>query len=76
MEEIEVTQEQAYRSISAAYDSVNLVNALRAQGSLTEEEQGILDRNVEHLRVMMEKRWFLRWLNLDQRLEINSIIEQ
>lgn len=38
---------------SAAMDSVNLINALMAQDSRTTEEQDTVDRNVEHLQLMV-----------------------
>ena len=38
---------------SAAMDSVNLINALMAQDSRPTEEQDTVDRNVEHLQLMV-----------------------
>ena len=43
---------QQYR---ASMDSVNLINKLLAKPSLTEEEQDTVDRNVEHLKIMVAK---------------------
>ncbi len=40
---------------SASLDSVNLINDLLAKPSLTEEEQKCIDRNVEHLEIMVAK---------------------
>ena len=40
---------------SASMDSVNLINKLLAKPSLTEEEQDTVDRNVEHLEIMVAK---------------------
>jgi len=40
---------------SASLDSVNLINDLLAKPSLTEEEQECIDRNVEHLEIMVAK---------------------
>ena len=40
---------------SASMDSVNLINDLLAKPSLTEEEQDRLNRNVEHLKIMVAK---------------------
>ena len=39
-------------------DSVNLINALVAQDSLTSEEQDTVDRNVEHLQLMVAKDYW------------------
>ena len=68
----EQTPEQVQRSISAAFDSVNLINQLKAQTSLTEEEQDRVNRNVEHLRIMLGKEWFSEGLTEQQKTDINS----
>ena len=70
----EQTPEQVQRSISAAFDSVNLINQLKVQPSLTEEEQDRLNRNVEHLRIMLAKEWFSEGLTEQQRIDINSCL--
>jgi len=70
----EQTPEQVQRSISAAFDSVNLINQLKAQPSLTEEEQDRVNRNVEHLRIMLAKEWFSEGLTEQQRIDINACL--
>ena len=70
----EQTPEQVQRSISAAFDSVSLINQLKAQPSLTEEEQDRLNRNVEHLRIMLAKDWFSEGLTEQQRNDINACL--
>jgi hypothetical protein len=70
----EQTPEQVQRSISAAFDSVNLINQLKAQPSLTEEEQDRVNRNVEHLRIMLAKEWFSEGLTEQQRIDIDSCL--
>jgi hypothetical protein len=70
----EQTPEQVQRSISAAFDSVNLINQLKAQPSLTEEEQDRVNRNVEHLRIMLEKEWFSEGLTEQQRIDIDACL--
>jgi hypothetical protein len=70
----EQTPEQVQRSISAAFDSVNLINQLKAQPSLTEEEQDRLNRNVEHLRIMLAKEWFSTGLTEQQKNDIDSCL--
>jgi hypothetical protein len=70
----EQTPEQVQRSISAAFDSVNLINQLKAQPSLTEEEQDRLNRNVEHLRIMLAKEWFSEGLTEQQRIDIDACL--
>ena len=49
---IAIDPAQQYR---ASMDSVNLINKLLAQPSLTEDEQDTVDRNVEHLKIMVAK---------------------
>jgi len=70
----ETQEQQAQRSISAAFDSVGLINELKAKPSLTEEEQDRLDRNVEHLRIMLAKDWFSDSLTEQQKNDINSCL--
>ena len=70
----EQTPEQVQRSISAAFDSVNLINELKSNPSLTEEEQDRVNRNVEHLRIMLEKEWFSEGLTEQQRIDIDACL--
>jgi hypothetical protein len=72
--EIETTEEQTQRSISAAFDSVNLINELKSKPSLTEEEQSRLDRNKEHLVIMLGKDWFEAGLTEQQKNDINTCL--
>lgn len=55
MPEDTITAEQIAQHYSAAMDSVNLINDLMAQESRTEEEQDTVDRNVDHLEIMVAK---------------------
>ena len=70
----EQTPEQVQRSISAAFDSVNLINELKSNPSLTEEEQDRVNRNVEHLRIMLAKEWFSEGLTEQQKNDIDSCL--
>jgi len=70
----EQTPEQVHRSISAAFDSVNLINELKLQPSLIEEEQDRLNRNVEHLRIMLTKEWFSEGLTEQQTIDIDACL--
>lgn len=72
--QIEITEEQTQRSISAAFDSVNLINELKTKPSLTEEEQSRLDRNKEHLIIMLGKDWFEAGLTEQQKNDINACL--
>lgn len=49
------TPEEIAQHYSAAMDSVNLINALMTQDSRTTEEQDTVDRNVDHLEIMVAK---------------------
>lgn len=71
---MEQTQEQIAQSISAAFDSVNLVAELKAKASVTEDEQGTIDRNVEHLNIMLGKEWFAEALTAEQAAQINAVL--
>jgi hypothetical protein len=71
MEEL-TPQEQTQKSISAAFDSVNLINELKQKSSLDSEEQDRLDRNKEHLNIMLAKDWFEEALTATQKQQIQS----
>jgi hypothetical protein len=49
------TAEQIAKHYTACMDSVDLINALMAQESRTTEEQDRVDRNVDHLEIMVAK---------------------
>ena len=71
--ELELTAEQVAKSVSAAYDSVNLLNELKAKETLTEEETATVTRNEEHIRIMMGKEWFVAGLTVTQITELQAI---
>jgi len=52
---MEMTPERIAQSYSAAMDSANLINDLKAKGALTEEELDRVSRNQEHLSIMLDK---------------------
>ena len=66
----ELTQDQIEKSISAAYDSVSLINGLNSKEVLTEEEADSKDRNIEHIKIMLSKEWFANALTKDQKTEL------
>ena len=72
-QEITYTPEQVAKSISAAYDSVTIVNELNGKLDITEEELATLDRNVEHIRIMMGKEWFVGGLTKKQVTVLQAI---
>lgn len=71
--EITYTPEEVAKSVSAAYDSVNLINELKAKETLTEDETAALARNEEHIRIMMGFEWFVAGLTDLQVTELQAI---
>ena len=55
---MELTAEQIAQHYSAALDSVNLINELMALESRDEEETATVDRNVQHLEIMVAKDYW------------------
>ena len=62
MEKIEITTEQIAINYASALDSVNLIKELKAKESLTEDEEKTIQRNLEHLEIMLAKDY---WTNED-----------
>lgn len=54
-----LTQEQIVKSISAAYDSVNLITLLETIIEPTQEDIDSIKRNKEHLLIMLSKEDFV-----------------
>jgi len=71
----ELTQEQIARSISAAYDSVNLINQLNSKEVLTDNDIDSKNRNVEHIKIMLGKDWFINGLDEFEKQELESIVK-
>jgi len=69
----ELTQEQIGQSVSAAYDSVNLINELNSKESKTEEDTEAINRNKEHVKIMLGKDWFVEALTSEQKAELETI---
>jgi len=49
------TAEQIAKHLSAAMDSVNLINAGQPEGMTAEDWANCLSRNKEHLKIMLAK---------------------
>jgi len=62
------------KHVSALYDSVNLINELQAIESPTDEQTDAINRNIEHLEIMMEKEDFFALLTEEQIVEVNALI--
>ena len=56
--EIEITTEEIAKNYAAALDSVNLITELKAKETLTEEDEKTIQRNVEHLEIMLAKDYW------------------
>lgn len=66
-----LSAEEIAQHYSAAMDSVNLINALMAQDSRTAEEQDRVDRNVDHLQIMVNKDF---WTTEEDLTPLNNAI--
>ena len=73
--ELELTEGQKVKSVDAAYDSVTLINELKAKAELTEEDTDAIARNVEHLKIMLAKEWFVETLNAAQKTELEALVK-
>lgn len=67
------TPEQIQKSISASFDSVNLITKKIAEEK-TEEKVKNVDRNVKHLSYMLTKDWFSGALSTQQRTDIDTAV--
>ena len=56
--EIEITTEQIAKNYASALDSVNLIKELREKETLTEDDEKTIQRNVEHLEIMLAKDYW------------------
>jgi hypothetical protein len=75
--ELEMTPEQIAQSVSAAFDSVNLINRNKEEEDDEKKiDEEIIERNVEHLRIMMNFEWFASALTEEQSVQINTIINE
>ena len=66
--------EYTEKHVSALYDSVNLINELQAIESPTEEQTDTINRNIEHLEIMMGKEDFVALLTEEQIAEVTALI--
>tara|TARA_R110000868_G_scaffold55761_2_gene173244 strand:+ start:3482 stop:3718 length:237 start_codon:yes stop_codon:yes gene_type:complete len=54
----EITAEEIAQHYSAAMDSVNLINAVVADPDAYADDETVLQRNVEHLKIMLAKDYW------------------
>jgi hypothetical protein len=67
------TPEQIQKHISAAFDSVNLINTEIAKEA-TDNRKNNVKRNVQHLELMIAKDWFEAGCTTQQKTNINAAI--
>lgn len=68
------TENTPEKAVSAAFDSVNLINKLITE-EVSDEKKENVGRNVEHLELMLTKEFFLEALTEEQKTEIEDSIE-
>ena len=62
------------KSISAAFDSVNLIKKIITE-TPDDKKKSNVDRNVKHLELMLTKDFFSEALSPQQKSDIESCIE-
>ena len=67
------TPEQIQKNISAAFDSVNLINKLILE-TADDKKKTNVERNVKHLELMLTKDFFTEALTESQRTDIDACI--
>ena len=58
----QITPKQIAINYASALDSVTLITELKAKETLTEEDEKTIQRNLEHLEIMLAKDY---WTNED-----------
>jgi hypothetical protein len=61
------------KAISAAFDSVNLINRLILE-TADDKKKSNVERNVKHLELMLTKEFFTEALTESQRTDIDACI--
>ena len=61
------------KSISAAFDSVTLINKLVVE-TANDKKKANVERNVKHLELMLTKEFFTEALTTQQKKQINDCI--
>jgi hypothetical protein len=69
----EKTTPNPAKAVSAAFDSVNLINKLITEEA-TDKKKDNVKRNVGHLEVMLSKEFFTEALTPTQKTEIDACI--
>jgi hypothetical protein len=61
------------KAISAAFDSVALINKLITE-TIDDKKKANVERNVGHLKLMLKKEFFTEALTTSQKTEIETCI--
>lgn len=69
----ERTSEQVQKSISACFDSVNLINETLSKPK-TEKTADLVERNFKHCELMLAKDWFVEGLTGTQKTDIETVV--
>jgi hypothetical protein len=69
----ERTPEQVQKSISACFDSVNLINETLSKPK-TEKTADLVERNFKHCELMLSKDWFVEGLTGTQKTDIETVV--
>jgi len=64
----------AEKAVSSAMDSLALIDNLKVQDTLTEEDTDSLSRNVEHIKIMLSKPEFISALTTRQKEMFSSAV--
>jgi len=62
----------ATKAIEAAYDSVALINTIKAIQSPTQDDLDTLARNKKHIQIMLTKPEFVSALTSEQKTELTN----
>ncbi len=69
----EKTPEQVQKSISACFDSVNLINETVSKPK-TDKTAELVERNFKHCEIMLSKDWFVEGLTGTQKTDIETAV--
>lgn len=72
------TAEQIQGSVTSAFHSVDLINAVIAGTQMVnesaQEKKDCVKRNYDHLEIMIGKEWFSEALSAEQASDIDDVI--
>jgi hypothetical protein len=74
MENLTDKTQNPEKAVSAAFDSVNLINKLVLE-TADDKKKANVERNVQHLELMLTKEFFTEALTSVQKDEIEACIE-